>query len=65
MKLTIKKCLECGGTSFTQASDHKCFRSIEKSFTKGTVENYIVCLTCGEILSITILHPGKLKYGNH
>ena len=65
MNLTIKICLECGGTSFTQASDHKCFRSIEKSFTKGSQENYIVCLTCGEILSIKILHPGKLKYGNH
>ena len=65
MKLTIKKCLECGGTSFTQASDHKCLRSIEKSFTNGSVENYIICLTCGGILSIKILHPGNLKYGNH
>lgn len=65
MNLTIKKCLACGGTSFTQASDHKCLRSIEKSFTKGSVENYIVCLNCGEIPSLKILHPGKLKYGNH
>ncbi|WHY00197.1 hypothetical protein [Neobacillus sp. DY30] len=65
MKLTIKKCIECGGTSFTQASEHQCLRSIEKSFTKGTVENYIICLSCGEILSIKILHSGKLNYGNH
>lgn len=59
MDLMIKKCLECGGTSFTQASDHKFLRSLEKSFTKGSVKNFTVCISCGEVLSIKILHPVK------
>jgi hypothetical protein len=61
MDLKIKKCLECGGTSFTKASDHKLLRSLEKNFTKGSVKNFTVCISCGEVISIKILHPGKSK----
>jgi uncharacterized protein with PIN domain len=61
MDLKIKKCLECGGTSFTKASDHKLLRSLEKSFTKGSEQNFTVCTSCGEVLLIKILHPGKRK----
>lgn len=61
MNLTIKKCFECGGTSFIQASEHKLLRSLEKSFTKGPEKNFTVCTSCGEVLSINILHPGKNK----
>jgi hypothetical protein len=61
MELTIKKCIECGGTSFIQASDLKLLRSVEKSFTRGCEMNFTVCTACGEIISLHILHPGKMR----
>lgn len=59
MNLTSKKCLGCGSTSFTQASNHKLLRLSEKIFTIGTLVDFTVCSSCGEVLSVKILHPGK------
>ncbi|MFP7297062.1 hypothetical protein [Neobacillus niacini] len=62
MNLKMKKCLACGGTAFAQSGSHFRLTFSEKSFTKGLETNYTVCTTCGEVLSIKILHPGKNRH---
>jgi RNase P subunit RPR2 len=54
-------CRNCGGNSFIQASDHINLRPLDKKMAIGSEKVYTVCLDCGEVVSIKIKNPEKLK----
>jgi hypothetical protein len=54
-------CKVCGGTSFVQATDFVNLRPLDKKMAFGSEKIYTVCLDCGEVASIRIMHPEKLK----
>ncbi|MHC0035355.1 hypothetical protein [Pseudoneobacillus sp. C159] len=54
-------CQSCGGKSFVQASDFVNLRPLDKKMAMGCEKIYKVCLACGEVVSIKIKNPGKLK----
>jgi cytochrome c1 len=60
--MTVKeRCRNCGGTSFVQATDYVSLRPLGKKMAIGTEKIYTVCLDCGEVLSIKVKDPEKLK----
>jgi hypothetical protein len=61
METTNKKCSVCGGISFAQGSDYINLRPLDKKFAIGSEKIYTFCLSCGEVLSIKIKNPDKIK----
>lgn len=60
--MTVKEtCRNCGSTSFVQATDFVSLRPLNKKMAAGSEKIYTVCLHCGEVLSIKVKHPEKLK----
>ncbi|WP_409252477.1 hypothetical protein V1502_00345 [Bacillus sp. SCS-153A] len=55
------KCKHCDGESFVQASDYINLRPLNKRVALGSQKIYTVCLSCGEVVSIKIKNPEKLK----
>lgn len=60
MSISEKKCHDCGGTSFVEASDYINLRPLDKKMTLGVEKMYTVCLDCGEVVSIKVKNPEKL-----
>lgn len=58
---TQMNCRNCEGTSFVQATDYINLRPLDKKIAIGSEKIYNVCLNCGEVLSIKINNPEKLK----
>lgn len=54
-------CKNCKGDSFIQATDFINLRPLGKKMTIGTEKVYTVCLDCGEVASIKVKNPEKLK----
>lgn len=54
-------CSKCGGNSLVQATDFIPLRPLDKKFGFGTEKIYRVCLDCGEVVSIRVKDPKKLK----
>ncbi|WML46614.1 hypothetical protein RCG23_13210 [Neobacillus sp. PS3-34] len=61
MTASEKHCRSCGGSSFVQGSDYIQLRPLNKKMAFGSEKIYTVCLDCGEVLSIKIMNPEKLK----
>ncbi|MEK4363419.1 hypothetical protein MKX68_13215 [Paenibacillus sp. FSL M8-0212] len=60
MDISEKKCTDCGGTSFVQATDFINLRPLDKKLALGSERVFTVCLDCGEVLSIKVKNPEKL-----
>ncbi|KLU57670.1 hypothetical protein MHI48_28525 [Paenibacillus sp. FSL H7-0942] len=60
MNTSEKKCTDCGGTSFVQASDFINLRPLDKKMALGSERVFTVCLDCGEVVSIKVKNPEKL-----
>ncbi len=56
-----ESCKSCGGTTFVQASDFVNLRPVNKKFSFGTEKIYTVCQRCGEVISIKVKNPERLK----
>jgi len=54
-------CKICKGNSFVQATDYINLRPLNKKMAFGSEKVYNVCLDCGEVVSIKIMSPEKLK----
>ncbi|MEH7379069.1 hypothetical protein V7138_01100 [Bacillus sp. JJ1533] len=54
-------CKNCEGNSFIQATDYINLRPLNKKMAIGSEKVYTVCLDCGEVASIKIKNPEKLK----
>jgi hypothetical protein len=61
MNVPEMNCKNCGENSFVQATDYINLRPLDKKMTFGSEKIYTVCLDCGEVLSIKIKNPEKLK----
>ncbi|MFP4975551.1 hypothetical protein ACE6ED_09095 [Paenibacillus sp. CN-4] len=61
MDVNEKQCTACGGNSFVQATDFINLRPLDKKMTLGAERIYTVCLDCGEVVSIKVKNPEKLK----
>ena len=59
--LQTKSCKQCGGNSFIQATDFINLRPLHKKMVLGSEKIYTVCLECGEVVSIKIANPERLK----
>jgi hypothetical protein len=55
------KCSCCGGNSFVEAMDFINLRPIDKKMSYGSERVYTVCLDCGEVVSIKVKNPEKLR----
>lgn len=55
------ECKSCGGNSFVQAMDFVNLRPMDKKLSIGSERIFTVCLDCGEVVSIKVKHPEKLK----
>ncbi|EDL63661.1 hypothetical protein BSG1_17335 [Bacillus sp. SG-1] len=55
------KCKSCNGESFVEATDYINLRPLNKRMALGSEKIYTVCLSCGEVISIKIKNPEKLK----
>ncbi|TYR97542.1 hypothetical protein FZC84_18635 [Rossellomorea vietnamensis] len=55
------KCRSCNGESFVQASDYINLRPLNKRMTLGSEKVYTICVKCGEVASIKVQNPEKLK----
>lgn len=60
MEHTEKKCPDCGGNSFVQATDFINLRPLNKKMSFGSERVFTVCLDCGEVVSIKVKEPKKL-----
>ncbi|MCL6662280.1 MULTISPECIES: hypothetical protein [Paenibacillus] len=60
MDISEKKCTDCGGTSFVQATDFINLRPMDKKLALGSERVFTVCLDCGEVVSIKVKNPEKL-----
>ena len=56
-----ERCRNCGGTSFVRATDFVNLRPLDKKMAIGSEKIYTVCLDCGEVWSIKVKNPEKLK----
>ncbi|WP_174612878.1 hypothetical protein [Virgibacillus ihumii] len=56
-----KTCHNCGGDAFTEAMDHINLRPMDKKMAIGTEKVYTICLDCGEVVSIKVNDPTKLR----
>lgn len=54
-------CKHCEENSFVQATDYINLRPLHKKMAIGSEKVYTVCMDCGEVLSIRIKNPEKLK----
>ncbi|WP_187119444.1 hypothetical protein [Bacillus testis] len=54
-------CKNCDGDSFVQATDYINLRPLDKKTGFGSEKVYTVCMDCGEVMSIKIMNPEKLK----
>lgn len=54
-------CKACEGSSFIQATDYINLRPLHKKMSIGSEKIYTVCEDCGEVASIKISNPEKLK----
>ncbi|MFD3449463.1 hypothetical protein ACFDTO_33330 [Microbacteriaceae bacterium 4G12] len=54
-------CKNCGSISFVKATDYVNLRPLDKKLSLGSEKIYTVCSDCGEVVSIKIKHPEKLK----
>jgi hypothetical protein len=54
-------CKACEGSSFIQATDYINLRPLDKKMSIGSEKIYTVCEDCGEVASIKISNPEKLK----
>ncbi|WP_028986703.1 hypothetical protein [Thermicanus aegyptius] len=61
MSPSEKYCPKCGGHSFVEATDFIHLRPLDKKLGFGTEKIYTVCLDCGEVVSIRVKDPKKLK----
>ncbi|KGR78023.1 hypothetical protein [Ureibacillus manganicus] len=55
-----KKCPNCNGSEFKEATDFIPIRLKKSSFT-GSNKIYTFCLNCGEVVSIRIENPEKFR----
>ena len=55
------KCKNCEGEAFVQAMDYINLRPLNKKMAYGSEKVYTVCLNCGEVVSIKIKNPERLK----
>lgn len=63
MNNTDKTCKSCGGTSFVEATDFVNLRPLNKKMSFGSERIFTVCTDCGEVISIKVLNPEKLRDG--
>lgn len=61
MNVTGMKCKSCGGNSFVQAMDFINLRPVDKKMSLGSERIFTVCLNCGEVVSIKVKNPEKLR----
>ncbi|MFD2681975.1 hypothetical protein [Bacillus seohaeanensis] len=61
MNVSEMKCQSCGGNSFVEATDFINLRPLGKKMAFGSEKIYTVCLDCGEVVSIKVKNPEKLK----
>ena len=54
-------CKACESQSFIQATDYINLRPLDKKMAIGSEKIYTVCADCGEVASIKISNPDKLK----
>jgi len=54
-------CKRCDGNSLIQATDYINLRPLGKKMAIGSEKVFTVCLDCGEVASIKIKNPEKLK----
>lgn len=59
--MEITTCKSCGGVSFVEASDFINLRPRGKKIAIGSEKIYKVCVNCGEVVSIKVLNPERLK----
>lgn len=52
-------CKDCNGNSFVQATDYINLRPLDRKMAFGSEK--VLCLDCGEVASIKITNPEKLK----
>nr|WP_147532258.1 hypothetical protein [Bacillus marasmi] len=53
MENSSKKCIKCGSTEFTEATDYMPVK-LSKMSLSGSNKIYTFCLDCGEVDSIRI-----------
>lgn len=61
MTSSVMKCKSCDGNSFVEAMDFINLRPIDKKMSFGTEKVFTVCLDCGEVVSINVKNPEKLR----
>ena len=61
MTNSVMECKNCGGNSFVQAMDFVNLRPMDKKLSIGSERIFTVCLDCGEVVSIKVKNPEKLK----
>lgn len=61
MTNSIMECKSCEGNSFVQAMDFVNLRPMDKKLSIGSERIFTVCLDCGEVVSIKVKNPEKLK----
>lgn len=55
------KCSRCQSTNLLQGSDYVNLRPLDTTMSFGCKKIYTFCGDCGEVLSIKIENPEKLK----
>lgn len=55
------QCKSCEGKSFVQAMDFVNLRPMDKKLSIGSERIFTVCLDCGEVVSIKVKNPEKLR----
>ena len=55
------RCKSGNGDLFVEAADYINLRPLNKRMALGSEKIYTVCLSCGEVISIKIKNPEKLK----
>lgn len=55
-----RKCGNCGGSEFDEATDYLLLRKSKISFV-GSEKIYIFCINCGEVQSIRLTNPNVFK----
>ncbi|WP_128101910.1 MULTISPECIES: hypothetical protein [Paenibacillus] len=61
MQASERTCNDCGGTSFVEAMDFINLRPVNQKMSLGSERVYTICLDCGEVVSIKVKNPEKLK----
>ncbi|WP_377887550.1 hypothetical protein [Alkalihalobacillus sp. R86527] len=59
--MSEKICSKCKGEDFGEGTDFMAIRPLNKKFSSGSIKIYTFCLNCGEVSSIRIENPSKLR----